>query len=392
MRMAAILLVIGFAIRLAACEHVLANSLLKFPDTELYQAYAERIFAGEEYSVGGDAAQRTPGYPAFLAVCWRILGRSDRAVLWCQAGCSTLTCWFVWRLTECVRPDSTLTANAALALAVFDPFSVVSAATQLSECVFTTLAIASLYLSWRAYGTKSGNSVARLFAAGLLAGFAVLVRPSVLPLAGIAAIVPLIYVSRLTRRGGIAFAVGLVLAISPWIVRNAQRYEAFIPTTLNVGESLYDGLNPNATGASSMEFAARPEIRQMPEVARDGHWRTEAVDFAMSNPRRVLELAAIKIVRFWSPWPNEGRFRSLAIDLATGTASTVTYLLAVAGCWRLRNRPLLLAVLLAPAVYFCGLHAIFVSSVRYRTPILPLLDVLGGIGFAGIVERNPSKE
>ena len=77
-----------------------------------------------------------------------------------------------------------------------------------------------------------------------------------------------------------------------------------------MGASLYDGLNPGATGASDMSFRDTPEFRTLAELDQDATLTRRALDFARSNPLRVLELALIKLGRYWSPWPNAEDYRS----------------------------------------------------------------------------------
>ena len=128
--------------------------------------------------------------------------------------------------------------------------------------------------------------------------------------------------------------LGLTVAMLPWWVRNARLTGRFVPTTLQVGASLYDGLNPDATGGSNMDFVPRfvaeqrrasagstaaPGCAACTEVAfelqLDRRMRRAAIAWAVANPGRAVQLAGVKFLRMWNVWPNEPRLSSWPIRL-----------------------------------------------------------------------------
>jgi hypothetical protein len=229
----------------------------------------------------------------------------------------------------------------------------------------------------------------------LAAGIATLIRPSWLLFTPLAAFVTLAVSSDRVRQLPIAalLLIGMVLPLLPWWIRNAQVSGEFVPTTLQVGASLYDGLNPRANGGSEMSFVApfrdeqrawdreHPDASGTFEARLDRRLRDAAVEWTSQNPGEVLRLGGIKFLRMWSPWPNDGELRSpWLIALTVGT-----YLpLLILGLWGARHFasrgvPYLLCIL--PAGYFTLLHVIFVASIRYRQPAMVLMAVLA----AGLV-------
>jgi hypothetical protein len=178
----------------------------------------------------------------------------------------------------------------------------------------------------------------------------------------------------------------LALTMTPWWIRNVAVVGQFVPTTLQVGASLYDGLNPRATGASNMWFS---DVRAVPppaphetasgwnaEFERDRQFRRAAVAWAGKHPGRVLQLAGTKFVRMWNIWPNEQSFSSWPMRLIVAAGYVPVTVFAAVGVWWFVRRDWSFAVCLLPAVYFTALHVVFVSSIRYRQPAMLTLIVL----------------
>ncbi len=198
------------------------------------------------------------------------------------------------------------------------------AAVYLAETLFTTLFAASvLLIAFLIKQVTPRNSTLLASASGVLLAAATLVRPSslllIVPFAGVALIsrwATLRTMTRGTFLPALWMLVGFVIVMAPWWVRNMQVYNRLVMTTLNVGESLYDGVQPNANGGSEMSFTDSPAVQQLSEIDRDEHWKREAIRLINADPLRIAKLAGIKIARFWSPWPNETSFRRWHVIVA----------------------------------------------------------------------------
>jgi len=425
--LAAVLAVALVARVVAACvvqwfvQRRAPGRLCVFPDTEYYWLLARTIRAGTTYDVveWGNIhhlALRTPGYPLFLAACQTVFGESPLAARLVQAALGTASVWLVYRLTRqfdagsdpqpvAVPLRSTVPLYAA-AFAALDPYSVAISELLLSEALFIPLMLLLLWglaTLWRMIDEPEPDR-ARVapWRAGLLAlltgtagGAAVLTRPSFalfLPAVLLGWLIACVpgrdrYRRSAAWRGSVLVLVGFVLVMSPWWIRNARIYGRFVPTSLWLGASLYDGLNPTATGASDMDFRDQPPFRTLDELDQDGTLTRRALEFAWSDPLRVLKLAVIKLGRYWSPWPNADDYRSPALAVASAVVVVPIYLLVIAGAWDRRRDPRALVLLAGPVLYFCAVHLVFVSSVRYRiSGELPAM-ALAAIGLRSIAAR-----
>jgi len=189
----------------------------------------------------------------------------------------------------------------------------------------------------------------------------------------------------------LAVIIGLVVVMAPWWVRNYFVVGRFVPTTLQVGASLYDGLNPRATGASDMRFverfreAERGQASDVPlEVRLNDQMRQAALDWAAAHPGSALRLAGVKLVRMWNIWPNEPAFRAWPVRLAVCLTYVPVLVLGVWGAAMTIRRGWPYWLCWLPAVYFTALHVVFVSSIRYRQPAMFGLMILA----AGVVAER----
>ncbi|HRU05657.1 MAG TPA: glycosyltransferase family 39 protein [Candidatus Brocadiia bacterium] len=368
---------------------------LAYADEREYDAVARNIAQGKGFvDTYGRRASRAPGYPLFLAACYKVFGQTCAPVRFIQCVLGAVTALAAAALAFRLAPP----AAGALCgwLVALDPFQIVWSSFILSESLFIpllVLAVLALAPAWEStLNPERRPAWGMALAAGALLGLAVLVRSSLLLFP--VCLVPLwVLAARLRRRAmGLACVAVAALAVVqvPWVWRNAAVFGRFIPATLQVGESLLEACGPGADGAPRIDRMAQTytsEMNALSEIDRNQRFRDEALRWMRQNPGEVARLAFIKLGRFWNLAPNASEYRSRWIVAASMAWSFAIYIAALAGLAAAWRKWRWLALLLAPVLYYSGLHMIFVGSVRYRAPVMPFVMVLAAWGAAQVFCR-----
>lgn len=403
-----IVLLVAFFLRLGAATywHRTAEAegrLFRLGDSHSYWTLASQLAQGLPYQYESPESRifRAPLYPIVLTP---MAAFSDPAVgvWWARVlGCLlgtlvvALIAWLGWRCGgNCV---AVITAG----LATVYPSAIGMSIIVLSEAIFIPLMLGYL-LAWQsAWQTDSPKRRLNYgLLAGVLAGAAVLARPSWLLFAPFAWGVGMLCGPD-RRRQTLIFVstlAGLCCVMSPWWVRNAYITGRFVPTTLQVGPSLLDGLHEGASGASDedMAFMQTMLAEQLLEDQRqsgplvstleyrlNARAQAAAVGWAEQNPLEVLKLAGRKFLRIWTLWPDGGEINSIFTRLAITLSSFSILLLAIWYSWPQIGRiSWFYMILWLPTLYFTLLHMVFVGSVRYREPALLVLIPLAACAVA----------
>jgi len=350
-----------------------------------------------------------PGYPAVLAVAYRLLGPDTVAVVLLNAVAGALTCTLLWCLgRRLVGVRAAL--GAALLLACF-PSHVFFVALTLSECLFALVATALVLAGTR--GLVRATGPLGWMAWGIALGVLTLVRSEavawcVLPAAAV------VGRSGVRRAAGVlaATVVGMALALTPWTIRNARVFDAFVPSNTGLGRTVWAGHNPNAGGGmtaadqrgieAAMAAAGASLRTPAAELAANRLLVGQAVAFARTHPLRELALLPARCFhlfrgdRVWQVWYGPGRPRFLPTDAdgrLLGRIGDAYYLvvglLALAG-WVVRGWPAAPAwrlfdgvVLLSVATFSATL-----GDPRYHFVLLPFACLMAAVALTRIAGRG----
>jgi len=374
-----------------------------FGDSDGYWELARTIAAGDPYEYRSPELRvfRTPGYPMLLSSVFLIYGNQPPVlaarVLGAILGTVAvgLAGWWATLLFD-VRAGV-----IAGAITAFYPGAIALSIFVLSEAPFVPLMLLHLTLWTAAWQAEPRNErLALAVLGGLVAAAAVLMRPSWLLFTPFAVGAGLLVACDRTRQLAIGGAMLAALAVGmiPWWYYTHQITGRFVPTTLQVGASLYDGLHEGATGESDMRFVPELTARERAEggpnspdifeVRVDRRMWDESIAWAKQHPAETLRLAGVKLLRMWNFWPNEPAFRGWGMRLVLLATYLPLVVLGIVGAWRYTRRGQPYALAWLPAVYLSLLHVVFVSSIRYRESAMIALTVLAAGLIANVKTRT----
>ncbi len=426
-RLFAGVLALALIVRLAAAivwqSEASQSSPFRFGDSHSYWVLASQLASGEPYQYGSENSRifRAPLYPMFLSIAvmatdeygempsWGtlILARSMGALAGLLA------------LGIVMQTARELAGNGAGIwaglFAAFYPGAIGMSVFLLSEAIFCPLMMVAIYGTWRFVRAESGAARAVwAIGTGVAIGLGCLARPS-WSLWGIAlGTYVLIGVfgwrwpqlrTRPAFGGLVLTAVAICVTMSPWWVRNYLVTDRFVPTTLQVGASLYDGWHEGATGSSdegmafTLEFLLAQQREDREQESRgeplestfewraDRRMRIAASQWAWEHPYEVCRLAIVKLAKTWRPIPVAAELGSSMVKWAEGLSYLLIAFLGLFAAWRVRWEAGAW-IFLVPALYFSVLHMVFIGSVRYRQPAVLVLCILAGVGTSLILAHR----
>lgn len=376
-------------------------------DAEGYWDLATDLASGRKYAVYSPPRRvlRTPGLPMAIAASIELFGENRTAARGFLAILAAIGPVMIYGLGWRVG-GRTIGLVAGL-LAAVSPLAVGLSPLLLSDGLFSMLLALQLSIAGPLLGCgplehENKPSWLRVIVLGISAAMAVLVRPAWLPAVPIIAGALVVFAPPSTESTSqwrtawgraIVFTATFCVAMSPWVVRNANVTGHFVPTSLWLGPTLYDSFGPDADGGSNMAFfdAEADQRAGLSEYEVDRWYRERAIEAVRSSPARAGRLAVAKQLRFWSIWPRADEIASTSVRIAIATWSLIVALLAVYGLATTKWTWPQVVLVMGPLVYFAMLHLVFVGSMRYRMPAELPLCVAAATGLQSLYSRKQSK-
>ena len=356
----------------------------------LFYQIAGRLAAGHGLSyewMGIKYAHRPPLYPALLAAT-TIFGKSYIAIVIVQSliGAGTVLCaYFIGKELF----NKTVGRLAAIGVAFYPYFVMHDTALQ-ETGVFTFLTALSVLLL-----LKSRQSNAIAVAAGLALGLAILTRATLIGFVPFALLWALLLSDRVRGQAvkrTAAVSIGLLLVISPWLVRNYVRLGTPTISTLS-GLTLWAGNNPHTfsnypnqsidrsvnTAWSGLTPDEAAYIRSTDEVRQNGWFISKALEYIQQHPKETVIRAVRKVAAGFS-WTLNPR-RERLVQVVYFLSYVPVLLMGIVGAWLARRRWREYGLIAGLFLSFIVVTAIFFAHTSHRVFLDVYLIIFAAYAF-----------
>lgn len=437
------LIVLAFTLRAAAVWWL--SDTVPYSDFALHHVAGAEIAKDASFLFDREVARQLPqfnwwppGYPIFLGTVYTLLGSNHRSAVWAQVLLGVLVCVLAYLLA--VRFAGKRVARIAALLVAVNPTYVFLTNQLASENLFLFWLALGLWLVSRLSATSAAPEQRAPVAvdacvSGIVLGLAALTRE-------VGLVVPLVvalwwwraararelnsgHTSSAARKASMKrtlwMLAGVVLAVTPWSVRNALVVGRPALVSFGGGINFYFGHNEHGIGYRDLASSPLASIRDPAELDAAGY--RLGLEFIMAQPARdarngVLKVGALYAFPDYALHVNSGilvpdvsahpqladeagarlarqraRDRWLHGPLRTLARVYHTLLLAAAGLAVVRWRSL------APGLRLAGwlvlawtlVHVAYWAQPRFRAPAevpLALLAAWGVVLVTGVLVRG----
>tara|TARA_R110002095_G_scaffold72727_6_gene61874 strand:+ start:1722 stop:3104 length:1383 start_codon:yes stop_codon:yes gene_type:complete len=395
-------------------------------DRDAYIAIARNLAAGHGYTsspqepVIQPTAFRPPLYPVMLSVIY-FFKAAPLGVGIVQIILGVLTVWLTWKTGKQLQMKSA--ALLAAAIVASDPILLQYtsyAMTEVLAAFFTSLLIYLLVSGFAVESVRHTEPalIPRSFWTGFVWGLAILCRPTYLAFFGIWITVRFIgsLLDRLRVLKPASFkkyewsqgsylAAGILLAVSPWLIRNLIVFHAPILSTTHGGYTLLLGNNPVFykevvqqpwgtvwsgeslnTWQQSLEQQISQEIPLIEtEQERDRWMYQRAKQNIAAQPDLFVQACLLRFKRFWNIAPLTSSTLTSVPMIGWSIAAYYTIVLigGVGGIlmvfWNKERKwePLIWLIF-----SFTVVHLFYWTNMRMRAPLVPAIALLSIYGWS----------
>jgi hypothetical protein len=308
------------ALRLAHLSSALISPLSyqPGPDEEYYLRFGQAVLSGH----GQNAAEFTfmdPAYGFFLGAVFKVAGVSLFTIYALQCLLDTATALGILYAGRLLGRPRAGVYGALL-------YGLCATAIMFSTSLLKEVWVTSFVTWWVVCALKVIRTEKRwawlLF--GLYCGIGIGLRSTLVLMGAAGLLLPLLSAPAAFRdiktwaAKSAALALGLLLAVLPWSVRNHNAYGSWSFLPHNSGVVLHQAYNPDNPDSSIWippfvnylepaeiwrgyaAEASRRSDRPLSPVEVDRYWKTQALSYMAQNPGHVLENAWRKLLRFFA--------------------------------------------------------------------------------------------
>jgi hypothetical protein len=168
------------------------------------------------------------------------------------------------------------------------------------------------------------------------------------------------------------------------------QFNKIIPISTRSGFVLYQGNNMMAKGDSGgwwpvgKEYIIPKEVSPMTEIERNSYLGKKAKNFIFNYPGAFLNLFIKKIVNMWRPYYSGTSNLSKLVMLLSYIPVILLGLTGILWSYKKWRKT---AILVSFILYYVFVHAILVSTIRYRWPVMPCFFIFSALAINIIIQK-----